>query len=103
MNPALGDRLTPRKDEAFLSDNMYGTMYGMKRTTIYLPEGLKAALERRAAAESRTEADVIREALAEKLAAGPAPAPRIPLTGTGLGDPTLAERVDELIEGFGQR
>ncbi|MBM7515873.1 CopG family transcriptional regulator [Nocardioides nitrophenolicus] len=39
----------------------------MVRTTIYLPEDLKAALEARAAAEGRTEADVIREALTEKL------------------------------------
>ena len=78
-------------------------MYGMKRTTIYLPDALKASLERRAAAENRTEADVIREALTEKLAAGPAPPPRVPLTGEALGDPALAERVDELLEGFGRR
>jgi len=39
----------------------------MVRTTIYLPEDLKAALEARAEAEGRTEADVIREALTEKL------------------------------------
>lgn len=40
---------------------------GMVRTTIYLPEDLKAALEARAAADGRTESDIIREALAEKL------------------------------------
>jgi hypothetical protein len=34
-------------------------MYGMKRTTIYLPDELKAALERTAAAEGRSEADVV--------------------------------------------
>ena len=39
----------------------------MVRTTIYLPAELKAALEARARADGRTEADVIREALAEKL------------------------------------
>lgn len=39
----------------------------MVRTTIYLPEELKAALVARAEAERRTEADIIREALAEKL------------------------------------
>lgn len=77
-------------------------MYGMKRTTIYLPDALKAALERRAAAERRTEADLIREALAEKLAEARAPAPHVPLTGRALGDPTLAERVDELLAGFGR-
>lgn len=39
----------------------------MVRTTIYLPDDLKAALEARAEAEGRTEADLIREALADKL------------------------------------
>lgn len=39
----------------------------MVRTTIYLPDDLKAALEARAEADGRTEADVIREALTEKL------------------------------------
>lgn len=77
-------------------------MYGMKRTTIYLPDALKAALERRAATENRTEADLMREALARHLDTTPARAPRIPLTGQGLGDPTLAERVDENLAGFGQ-
>lgn len=37
------------------------------RTTIYLPDELKAALEARAEADGRTESDIIREALAEKL------------------------------------
>ena len=40
---------------------------GMVRTTIYLPDDLKAALEARAQADGRTESDLIREALAEKL------------------------------------
>lgn len=40
---------------------------GMVRTTIYLPDDLKAALEARARADGRTESDVIREALTEKL------------------------------------
>ena len=35
-------------------------MYGMKRTTIYLPDDLKEALERTAAAEGRSEAEVVR-------------------------------------------
>lgn len=37
------------------------------RTTIYLPDDLKAALEARAEADGRTESEIIREALAEKL------------------------------------
>lgn len=39
----------------------------MKRTTIYLPEELKAALEARAKHDGRTESEIIREALTEKL------------------------------------
>jgi Arc/MetJ-type ribon-helix-helix transcriptional regulator len=38
-------------------------MYGMKRTTVYLPDDLKAALERTAAAEGKSEAEVVRAAL----------------------------------------
>ncbi len=41
----------------------YGTMYGVRRTTIYLPEDLKSSLARAAQEEGRTEADLIRENL----------------------------------------
>lgn len=76
-------------------------MYGMKRTTVYLPDELKAALERTAAAEGRSEADVLRRALAVATSAHAHPAPRLPLFDSG--DPTLAERVDaELAAGFGE-
>lgn len=76
-------------------------MYGVKRTTVYLPDELKARLEIQARLERRTEADIIRESLDTVLSARQRPKPRIPL-GT-LGDPTVAERVDELLaEGFGQ-
>lgn len=81
---------------------MYGMMYGVNRTTIYLPDDLKAAVERTARAEGRTEADVIREAIADALRRRRRPDPRIPLVEDGLGDPSIAERVDELLaEGFG--
>jgi hypothetical protein len=78
-------------------------MYGMHKTTIYLPEVMKSALERAAAEDSRSEAELIREAIAEKLAGRERPRPRVPLRAEGLGDPLLAERVDELLDGFGQR
>lgn len=78
----------------------YGTMYGMKRTTVYLPDELKAALERTAAAQGTTEAQVVRTALESVTEAQVYPAPRLPLFESG--DPTLAERVDEeLAAGFG--
>ncbi len=75
-------------------------MYGMKRTTVYLPDELKAALERAAKAEGRSEAEVIRGALAAATAGHASPAPRLPLFRSD--DHTLAERVDEeLARGFG--
>lgn len=73
----------------------------MRRTTIYLPDDLKAALERTAAAEGRSEAEVVRSALSSATAVHAYPSPRLPLFDSG--DPTLAERVDEeLASGFGE-
>ena len=75
----------------------------MVKTTLYLPESLKSRLKRVAAQEGRSEAEVIRAALEEYTASRARPRPRLPLVeGKGL-DPTLAERVEELLaEGFGQ-
>jgi plasmid stability protein len=76
-------------------------MYGMRRTTIYLTDELKAALERTAAAQGKSEAEVVRSALAAATAQQAPPRPRVPLFRSG--DPTLAERVDqELAAGFGE-
>lgn len=76
-------------------------MYGMKRTTIYLPDELKAALERTAAAQGKSEAEVVRGALAAATEGQRYPRPRLPLFDSG--DPTLSERVDEgLAAGFGE-
>jgi hypothetical protein len=80
---------------------MYGTMYGMKRTTVYLPDDLKAALERTAVAQGKSEAEVVRSALAAATQEHAYPPPTLPLFESG--DPTLAERVDaELAAGFGE-
>jgi hypothetical protein len=79
----------------------YGMMYGMRRTTIYLPDELKAALERTASAQGTSEAEVIRSALFAAIREQAYPEPRLPLFDSG--DPTLAERVDEaLAAGFGE-
>ena len=80
---------------------MYGMIYGMKKTTLYLPDDLKAAIERLAAAEGQSEAELIRSALRARVAAASSTRPTVPLTSAGLGDPTFAERVDELLAGFG--
>ena len=73
----------------------------MKKTTVYLPDELKAALERAAAAaRGRSEAELVREAVRELTQRLEPPRPRLPLFSSG--DPTLAERVDEeLRERFG--
>lgn len=76
-------------------------MYGMKKTTLYLPDALKAALAARARAEGCSEAELIRGAIADRVRGGSGVRPTLPLTGRPLGDPTAAERVDELLRGFG--
>ncbi len=75
-------------------------MYGMHRTTIYLPDSLKGALARAAQEEGRSEADLIREGV-ERLLEGRRAEPWLPLFASG--QPDLAERVDESLAGFGER
>jgi Arc/MetJ-type ribon-helix-helix transcriptional regulator len=77
-------------------------MYGMKKTTLYLPEDLKNGLERVALQRGTSEAEVVREALANLIDRAERPRPRVPLTGAPLGDSSLAERADELLDGFGE-
>lgn len=80
-------------------------MYGMrkpKKTTIYLPDELKHDIERVAQHERRREADVIREALQTAMDDRRYPEPRIPLGPYTLGAPDIAERAEELLEGFGR-
>lgn len=80
---------------------MYGIMYVVRRTTIYLPDDLKRRLEAVARDERRTEADVIREALEEALSRRPFRPPQVPLFAPTGRPSDWAERVDELLEGFG--
>ncbi|MGH2746511.1 MAG: ribbon-helix-helix domain-containing protein [Actinomycetota bacterium] len=74
----------------------------MKKITVYFPEDLKARLARVAAAEERSESDIIREAVAASLDERERrPRPTLPLFSSGQGD--LADRVDEILrEGFGE-
>jgi len=72
----------------------------MVKTTIYLPEELKRALERVAAEENRPEAEIIREAIRSRVESR-RPRPKLPLTGRALGDPTAAMRVGGILRGFG--
>lgn len=72
-------------------------MYGVShKTTVYLPDELKAAVERTARQRGCSEAEVIRQAIAAGV---DTPRPR-----AGIVDgPPMAERVDELLVGFGER
>jgi hypothetical protein len=76
-------------------------MYGMKRTTIYLPEDLKRAVSRLADGEDETDANFIRRALERAVAEPEQPLPRLPLFSSGKRD--LADRVDAALVGFGER
>ena len=79
---------------------MYGMMYGMQKTTVYVPDELKLALGRAAEARGCSEAELIREALRGITARTAPPRPRVPLFRSRK--PRLAERADEALAGFGQ-
>ena len=66
------------------------------KTTVYLPEDLKRDLEREARTRGCSEAQVIRDAVAEAVSR---PHPRAGL----ISGEAIAERVDDLLTGFGQR
>lgn len=66
------------------------------KTTIYLPDDLKAAVEREARRVGSSEAEVIRRAIASAVHR---PAPRAGF----LDGEVFAERADELLAGFGER
>jgi Arc/MetJ-type ribon-helix-helix transcriptional regulator len=74
----------------------------MTKTSVYLPDQLKHDLALVARRRGRSEAELIREAIARLVAEEEHERPR-PRPGLfASGDPTLAERVDEaLAGGFG--
>jgi hypothetical protein len=61
-------RFVAREDRAIALDLGYGTMYGVHRTTIYLPRELKARVADAARRRGTTEAQVIRDAIEHALA-----------------------------------
>jgi hypothetical protein len=73
----------------------------MEKTTVYLTSRQKAALARAARAEGRSEAELIREGIDTVTARHRVAQPTLPLFESG--QPDLAERVDELLDGFGER
>lgn len=75
-------------------------MYGVKKTTVYLPDELKDKLKRAATESGQSEADLIREGIANIVELRLTPKPRAPLWSAGGN---LARHVDEILaEGFGQ-
>ena len=103
LRPATCDLRLATSSEKDLRPLTYGTMYGMRKTTIYLPDELKASLEQLALQDGRPEAELIREALRTAISKRKRPRPRLPLTEKGLGNPAISERVDDYLEGFGQK
>jgi len=104
-NNAIGTGFLPAA-RISASGNMWrhampcGTVGGMHKTTVYLPDELKVALARTAEETRRSEADLIREDIQFVVSQRDVPPPR-----TGIFDSagsSLSERVDELLAGFGQ-
>jgi Arc/MetJ-type ribon-helix-helix transcriptional regulator len=75
-------------------------MYGVKRTTVYLPEEMKSAIEHEAVRRGVTEAEVIRSAVEAALKVSPKRRRIEPAIPEGVGE-DLAGRVDELLNGLG--
>jgi len=71
----------------------------MEKTTVYLPEDLKAAIKRAAEQEGVSEAEVIRQSV-RKAVGDARPRPRGGLFDSGR---PIARRADELLAGFGER
>jgi hypothetical protein len=72
----------------------------MQKTTVYLPDGLKRRLAQAAHRRGQPEAVLIRTAIERLLDEDTRPRPTLPLFRSG--NPTLAERVDEALAGFGE-
>lgn len=72
----------------------------MIKTTVYLPQSTKRRLAALARAQGRSEAELIREGI-ERLVQEAPRKPLFPLFRSSDG--TIAQRVDELLAGFGER
>jgi hypothetical protein len=83
---------------------IYGIVYGVKRTTIYLRDDQKRSLEAIAGSTRLTEAQLIREGVDHVIGQNQ-PRQRKPRPLFALEDPLLDDptRVDEALEGFGDK
>jgi hypothetical protein len=73
----------------------------VNKTTVYLPDDLRAAVKREAARRNVTEAEVIRDALRSSLPMA-RPRPRGGFITEDLGG-SIAENIEEWMKGFGER
>ena len=73
-------------------------MYGMKRTTVYFPEEMKARLEAEAAKRGVSEAELIREAVDKEMRRNRSFAGIV----TGETGGVTSENLHEHMEGFGE-
>ncbi|MGV0814916.1 CopG family transcriptional regulator [Mycolicibacterium boenickei] len=71
----------------------------MEKTTVYLPDDLKAAVKRTAEERGISEAEVIRES----IRAGVTVSKPRPRGGLYSGSDPIARRADDLLDGFGER
>ena len=76
-------------------------MYGMKKTTVYLPDALKRKVAAAAKSEQRSEAGIIRDAVEEAMRKRVRPKPHFPLTTKRLRRRDMAENFDDYLKGFG--
>ena len=76
-------------------------MYGMQKTTVYLPDDVKRTLTHTAAVRGVSEAELIREAIRQLTSRSAARRPHLPLFKSGKS--RLAERIDQALDGFGER
>lgn len=74
-------------------------MYGVNKTTLYLPDDLRHAVKSAAARDGISEAEVIRRAIRKEVGGG---RPR-PKGGLFAGDDPIARDTDRYLQGFGER
>lgn len=76
-------------------------MGGMEKTTVYLTPSQKRALALAAKASGQSEAELIREGVDAVTSKHRVAEPTLPLFASD--QPELAQRVEENLEGFGER
>ncbi|BBZ65634.1 hypothetical protein MINS_10630 [Mycolicibacterium insubricum] len=86
------------------ADETAGTIYGMNKTTVYLPAALDLRLEAEAKAEGVSKAELIRRGITKLLDESDRPRRAKPLpVFRGVGDRTLDDRDRELTDEIAER